>query len=219
MKVAVIGLGLFGSNVAKALYERGHDVLVIDRRKELAQKAQEFSSKSVIADCTDKDVLRGLGIADMDFIVVGMGNNLSGSILVTMYLTELGVKNIIVKAINDDHRKILEKVGATQVVFPEREMAQKLARSITRPNVLDYLPLTEEYAVMEIIPPKSFVGKTLIDLQLRKKYGIQIIAIKNAVTHDINVVISPERKIDPMDRLVLIGKQEEIERIKDLSIH
>jgi trk system potassium uptake protein TrkA len=216
MKIAVIGLGLFGSNVARALYERGYDVLVIDRKKELVQKAQEFSSKSVIADCTDKEALKDLGIAGMDITVVGMGNNLSGSILVTMYLAELGVKNIIVKSINDDHKKILEKVGATQVVFPEREMAQRLARSIARPNVLDYLPLTEEYAVMEIIPPKSFVGKTLIDLKLRRKYGIQIIAIKNADTDKIDLLISPERKIEPADRLILIGKQDEIKKIKVL---
>lgn len=219
MKVAVIGLGLFGSNVAKALYEKGHDVLVVDREKDIAQKAQEFSSKSVVADCTDKEVLEGLGIADMDIAVVGMGDNLSGSILITMYLTELGAKNIIVKVSNDDHKKILEKIGATQVVFPEREMAQKLVQSITHPNVLDYLPLTEEYAVMEIIPPKSFVGKTLIDLQLRQKYGIQVIAIKDEATDKISLVIPPERKIEPTDQLILIGKQDEIEKIKGLNSH
>ncbi|MBW2645440.1 MAG: TrkA family potassium uptake protein [Deltaproteobacteria bacterium] len=217
MKVAVIRLGLFGSYVAKALYEKGHDVLVIDREKGIAQKAQLFSSKSVIADGTDRDVLEGLGIADMDLIIVAIGNNLSGSILATMYLTELGVKNIIVKADNDDHKKILEKLGATQVIIPEREMAQKLARSITHPNVLDYLPLTEEYAVMEIIPPKSFVGKTLIDLQLRQKYGIQVIAIKDAVTDAIALVIPPEREIGSTDQLILIGKQEAVEKIKGLG--
>ncbi len=219
MKVAVIGLGLFGSNVAKALYEKGHDVLVVDREKDVAQKAQEFSSKSVVADCTDKEVLEGLGIADMEIAVVGMGDNLSGSILITMYLTELGAKNIIVKVSNDDHKKILEKIGAAQVVFPEREMAQKLVQSITHPNVLDYLPLTEEYAVMEIIPPKSFVGKTLIDLQLRQKYGIQVIAIKDEATDKISLVIPPERKIEPTDQLILIGKQDEIKKIKGLNSH
>lgn len=216
MRLAVIGLGLFGRNIARALYEKGHDVLVIDREKDLAQKAQEFSSKSVIADCTDKEVLEGLGVADMDLIVVAIGNNLSASILVTMYLAELGVKNIIVKADNDDHKKILEKIGATQVIIPEREMAQRLARSVTQSNVLDYLPLTEEYAVMEIIPPDSFVGKTLIDLKLRQKYAIQVIAIKDE-TNKVTLPVSPERKIEPTDRLILIGKQEQIEKIKGLD--
>jgi trk system potassium uptake protein TrkA len=217
MKVAVIGLGKFGMHVAMELYARGHDVLVVDNSDDLVQKGQEFSSKSVVADCTDKGVLENLGLSSVETAVVSMGTNLAGSILVTMYLKELGVKNIIVKATHDDHKKILEKVGATQIVFPEREMAVKLARSITTPNVLDYLPLTNSFSIMEIIPPKDFVGKSLVDLDLRKKYHIQIIGIKDTLKDVMNMVVSPRRPIEATDRLIVVGEQEHLEKIKGLT--
>ena len=217
MKIAVIGLGNFGMNVAKELYARGHDVLIVDQSPELVQKGQEFSSKSVVADCTDKEVLANLGLSTVETTIISMGTNLSGSILAAMYLKELGVRNIIVKAINDDHKNILEKVGATQIVFPEREMAVKLARNITTPNVLDYLPLTNSFSIMEIIPPKGFVGKSLSDLDLRKKYHIQIIGMQDTVEGLISMVVSPDRVIKATDRLIVLGKQEHLEKIKGLN--
>jgi len=217
MKIAVIGLGNFGMNVAKELYARGHDVLIVDQSPELVQKGQEFSSKSVVADCTEKEVLANLGLSTVETTIISMGNNLSGSILATMYAKELGVKNIIVKAINDDHKTILEKVGATQIIFPEREMAVRLARSIATPNVLDYLPLTNSFSIMEIIPPKGFVGKSLSDLDLRKKYHIQIIGMQDTVEGVISMVVSPDRVIKATDRLIVLGKQEHLEKIKGLN--
>jgi trk system potassium uptake protein TrkA len=217
MKIAVIGLGKFGMNVAKELYALRHDVLVVDERDDLVQKGQEFSSKSVVADCTKKGVLADLGLATVETAVVSMGTNLSESILATMYLQELGVKQIVVKAIDDDHKKILEKVGATQIVFPEREMAVKLARNITTPNVLDYLPLTNSFSIMEMIPPKDFVGKSLLDLDLRKKYHIQIIGIKDALKDAMSMLVSPKRPIKATDRLIVLGEQEHLEKIKGLN--
>lgn len=217
MKIAVIGLGNFGMNVAKELYARGHDVLIVDENPELVQKGQEFSSKSVVADCTEKEVLANLGLSTVETTIVSMGTNLSGSILATMYAKDLGVKNIIVKAINDDHKTILEKVGATQIIFPEREMAVRLARSIATPNVLDYLPLTNSFSIMEIIPPKGFVGKSLSDLDLRKKYHIQIIGMQDTVEGVISMVVSPDRVIKATDRLIVLGKQEHLEKIKGLN--
>jgi len=217
MKIAVIGLGKFGISVAKELYTRGHDVLIVDERHDLVQKGQEFSSKSVVADCTDKEVLANLGLSTVETTIVNMGSNLSGSILATMYLKELGVRNIIVKAINDDHKKVLEKVGATQIIFPEREMAVKLAQSITTPNVLDYLPLTDAFSIMEIIPPKDFVGKSLIDLDLRRRYQIQIIGIQDTVEDVISMVVSPSQPIKATDRLIILGKQEHLKKIKGLG--
>lgn len=217
MKIAVIGLGKFGMNVAKELYARGHDVLVVDERQDLVQKGQEFSSKSVVADCTKKGVLANLGLATVETAVVSMGTNLSESILATMYLQELGVNHIVVKAIDDDHKKILEKVGATQIVFPEREMAVKLARNITTPNVLDYLPLTNSFSIMEVIPPEEFVGKSLVDLDLRKKHHIQIIGIKDTVEDVMSMMISPSRPIKATDRLIVVGEQEHLEKIRGLN--
>lgn len=217
MKIAVLGLGNFGMNVARELYVFGHDVLAVDERDALVQKCQEFSSRSVVADCTEREVLENLGLSTVETAVVSMGNNLSGSILATMHLNELGVKHIIVKAIDDDHKKILEKVGATQVMFPEREMALKLARSITTPNVLDYLPLTNAFSIMEVIPPKDFVGKSLSDLDLRKKYQIQVIGIQDTVEDVISMVVSPSQPIKATDRLIILGKQEHLQEMKGLS--
>lgn len=216
MKIAVIGLGNFGMNVARELYVRGQDVLIADKREGLVQKGQEFSSKSVVADCTEKEVLANLGLSTVETTIVSLGTNLSGSILTTMYLKELGVKNIIVKAINDDHKKILEKVGATQIIFPEREMAIKLAQSITSPNILDYFPLTNSFSIMEIIPPKEFVGKSLRDLDLRQKYQITVIALKDTTKDVISMVISPGRPIEATDRLIVLGKREHLKKIKGL---
>lgn len=217
MKIAVIGLGNFGMNVAKELYARGHDVLIVDQSPELVQKGQEFSSKSVVADCAEREVLANLGLSTVETTIISMGNNLSGSILATMYAKELGVKNIIVKAISDDHKRILGKVGATQIIFPEREMAVKLARSITTPNVLDYLPLTNSFSIMEIIPPKDFVGKSLSDLDLRKRYQIQVVGIKDALKDVIDMIVSPSRPIKASDRLIVLGEQEHLEKIKGLN--
>lgn len=217
MKIAVLGLGKFGMNVAKELYVRGHDVLVIDKSDEIAQKGQEFSSKSVITDCTDKEALANLGLSMVESVIISMGTELSASVLATMYLKEMGVKNIIVKAVDDDHKKVLEKVGATHIIFPEREMAVKLARTITSPNILDYLPLTNSLSVMEIIPPEDFVGRSLRDLDLRKKYQIQVIGIKDAVEDVMETLVSPNRPIKASDRLVVIGKQEDLEKIKGVS--
>ncbi len=217
MKITVIGLGKFGMNVVKELYARGHDVLAIDRNKDLAQRAQEFSSKAVIADCSEKGVLENLGLSTVDITIVSMGSNLSGSILATMYLKELGVKNVIVQAIHEDHKKILENVGATQIVFPEREMAVKLAQSITTPNVLDYLPLTDAFSIMEIIPPRGFIGKSLLELDLRKKYQIQVIAIMDTIEGKISMAFSPSQPIERTHRLIVLGAQESLEKIKDLN--
>jgi trk system potassium uptake protein TrkA len=216
MKIAVMGLGNFGLNVVRELYAMGHDVLAVDREKERAQRAQAFSSKAVIADCSDKEVLGELGLSTVDMGIISTGTNLSASILATLYLKEFGVKNVIVKAIDDDHKKVLEKVGATQVVFPEKEMAAKLAQNISMPNILDYLPLTGGFAIMEIIPPKEFIGKSLVDLDLRRKHQIQILAIKDTLKDKITMVVSPGRPIEATDSLIILGSQDSLKRIKGL---
>ena len=217
MKVAVMGLGKFGMNVAKELYASGHDVLVVDKDDKLVQKGQEFSSKAVVAECTEKEVLGNLGFSDIKTVVVSLGTDLSASILATMYLRNLGVENIIVKAINNDHKEILEKVGATQIVFPEREMAHKLAGAITSPNVLDYLPLTKDFSVMEVVPPKAFIGKSLRELDLRGRYKVQIIAVKDTLEDTVQVVVSPNQPIKATDRLIIVGKDQELKKIKGIN--
>ncbi|MDL1957166.1 MAG: TrkA family potassium uptake protein [Candidatus Desulfofervidus auxilii] len=217
MRIAIFGLGIFGRHVAKALFERGHEVIAIDQRKDLVQKAQEYTTQAIVADCTDRELLENLGLNNIDLAIISLGENLSASILLTLYLKEMEVKQIIVKAVNEDHQKILELVGATKVVFPEREIAIKLAASLDTPNVLDYLPLSQEYQVIEIAAPKAFIGKNLGELDVRRRYGVQVIAVREAGSEQVFSLISPEFKIKEGDILVLIGRIEDIERIKKLK--
>lgn len=217
MKVGVIGLGNFGTNVVRELFHQGFDVLALDLDADLVQKAQEFSTRAVVADCTDKDTLEDLGFGKVDVAIVSMGEALSASVLAAMYLKELGVAKVIVKALTEDHKKVLEKVGADEVVFPEREVAIKLAKSIARPNVLDYLPLSSEFAIMEVIPPESFFGKSILELDLRKHFGIQIMGIVDGNTQKLSIVISPERIIGSRDRLIVLGRQADVDRIRGFS--
>ncbi|MBP1740773.1 MAG: potassium uptake protein, partial [Deltaproteobacteria bacterium] len=154
-RVVVIGLGIFGFHIAKELYENGMQVIAIDKSKEVIQKIKDFSSKAVVADAREKEVLESIGIQEEDIVIVSFGEDLSSSTLLTLHLKELNVKRIIVKAPNEDHKRILQKVGATEVIIPEREMAGKVARSLISPNVIDYIPVSEDYNISEIAPPAS----------------------------------------------------------------
>ncbi|HDD35443.1 MAG TPA: TrkA family potassium uptake protein, partial [Candidatus Desulfofervidus auxilii] len=205
MRVAVFGLGIFGRHVAKALFERGHEVIAIDQKKELVQKAQEYATQAIVANCTDKELLENLGLNTVDLAVVSLGENLSASILLTLYLKEMQIKEIIVKAINEDHQKILNLVGATKVVFPERDTAIKLAASLDAPNLIDYLPLSQDYEVIEIMAPKTFIDKTLGELDLRRRYKVQVIAIREADTGQVHVLVSPDLIIKEGDVLTILG--------------
>jgi trk system potassium uptake protein TrkA len=142
-RVVVIGLGIFGFNIAKDLYENGFEVVAIDKNKEVIQKIRDFSTKAVLADGTDKEVIESIGIQEDDVVIVSFGEDLAASTLITLHLKEMKVKHIIVKAPNEDHKHVLEKVGATEVIIPEREMADKVAKSLISPNVLDYIPRSE----------------------------------------------------------------------------
>ncbi len=215
MQVAVIGLGIFGRHVALALYQAGHDVLAIDRQANLVNQIKNRVSQAVVADASDKLALHDLGLGLVDAAVVSLGDNMAGSILVTMFLKEIGVKRIIVKAISDEHKAVLDKVGATDVIFPERDMAIKVADSVMAQNVVDWLPLTEDFAIVELIVPESFAGRTLADLGLRKKYGIQVIAIKQPDTDQVNLVISPDEEIKLTDILVVVGRNDDIKKLKE----
>jgi len=214
MRVAVIGLGNFGMTVAQLLHDRGHDVLVIDGKRELVQKAREFSSQAVALDCTKREMLERLGLRDVDVAIVSLGENLSASILVTLYLKEMQVKRIMVKAINEDHKRILELIGATDVIFPEREVALKVAASIDAPNILDYLPLPEGFQVVEWKPPESFVGKSLGELAMRREYGVQVIAVEEGDNHRVQLAVSPDYQVKGGDVFVILGRAEDIEKLK-----
>jgi len=216
-RFVVIGLGHFGFSVAKVLYEEGHEVLAIDSNKEIIQDIKDFCSQAILADARDKETLIALGLEDVDVAVISLGDQMEASILATLYLREIGIKEIITKAISEDHGKILRKIGASEVIFPEKDMAEKLARRLSAPNMMDYLPLTPEYGIMEIAPPSRFIGKSLADLKLRNKYGVQVIAVKELVPERMNLIPPPEFILKDSDSLVVIGRTEDLERLKKMA--
>jgi len=213
-KFVVIGLGNFGFYLAKSLTEEGKEVVGMDRNKERVQRLQEFCSYAVVGDATDKSILESIGIGKDDAAIVSLGDNISASVLVTLYLKDLDIKNIHVKIISEDHGRALERIGATEVIFPERDLAKKLAKSLSSPNLIDFLPLTDEYNIVEIAPPKKFIGKTLAELELRSKYNISILAVRGLVPEKITMNPGGSFSVKDSDILIALGKPEDVEKIK-----
>lgn len=216
-RYVVIGLGRFGFHLTKSLYEKGHEVLAIDMNKEVVHKLKDFCTQAVVADATDRETLDALNVQDMDAAVVGLGSPLDHSVLVTLHLREMGIKEIIVKAISEEHGKILQMLGASEVVYPEKDMALKLATALSTPNVMDHLPLMPGFSIVELAIPNSFVGKTIKDLQLRNRYGAQIIAIKELVPERLTSMPTPDFVLKDSDILVIMGSDESLGKISDIS--
>jgi trk system potassium uptake protein len=213
-RAVVIGLGIFGSNIARDLFENGFDVIAIDKNKEAIQKIKNYSTKAILADGTDKEVMDEIGIQEDDIAIISFGEDLAASTLITLHLRQLKVKNIIVKAPNEEHKMILEKVGAIDVIIPEMEMARKIAKSLISPNVMDYIPLSEDYMILEMAPPNSFLGKTIAELQLRGKYNIEVIAVRDVISEKIHMVPQADFIIKDGEVLIVIGKEADIQKIK-----
>ncbi|MCD6137202.1 MAG: TrkA family potassium uptake protein [Deltaproteobacteria bacterium] len=216
-RFAVIGLGNFGFYVAKTLFEDGHDVIAIDKNRERVQEIEPFCSEAVVLDVTDKKRLKALGLEDVDAAVISTGAATSSSILLTLHLHEFGVKKILAKAIDEDHGKILEKVGASEIIYPEKAMAIRVARSLSTPNIMDFILLSEDYNLLQISPPQTFVGKSLKELDLRAKYNVHVIAIKEVVPENFILVPPADFVIKDSDVLIMLGKAKDIKRIKDFK--
>ncbi|MBD8068469.1 potassium channel family protein [Bacillus sp. PS06] len=209
---AVIGLGRFGGSICKALSEEGMEVMAMDMDEEKVNGYSAIASHAVVGDSTDESVLKSLGIRNFDHVIVAIGDNIQASILTTLILKELGVKHITVKAQNDYHEKVLSKIGADQIVHPERDMGRRIAHNIISNNVLDYLELSDEHSIVELVASKRMDGKTLIDLDIRAKYGINIVAIKRGK----NIIVSPQATelIQQGDILIVIGADTDINRFE-----
>lgn len=216
-KFAVIGLGNFGFHVAKALYEDGNEVIAIDTDKNRVQAIDEFSTEAIVMDSTDKDGLKALGLDTMDAVIVSTGTKISTSILICLHLQEVKVRKILAKALDDDHAKILRKVGATEIIHPERDMAKRIARSLSTPNILDFIPLADDFDLVQVGPPREFIGKSIRELNLRAKYNVHIIAIKELVPENFVLVPPPTFVVKDSDILIMLGKTENIKKMKALS--
>jgi len=216
MKFAVIGLGSFGSNIAKTLYEKGNEVLAVDDDKEKIKEVKNFVSHAVHMDAADKENLQATGIKDMDVVVVSLGPEMEASILTVLYLNEIKARRIVAKALTEDHAKILESVGATEVIYPEKDMAIKTALKLSCPNVMEYLPLISGFGIQEIAPPEKFIGKNLRELDLRNKYGIQVIAIKELIPEKTTFIPKADFILKDSDIMVIMGEEKQLEKINAL---
>ena len=209
---AVIGLGRFGGSICRELSKEGKQVLAIDNDENRVNEYKKIAYHSVIADTTDEDTLKDIGIQNFDHVIVAIGENIQASILTAVILVDLGIKKITVKAKNDYHEKILDKIGVHHIVHPERDMGRKIAHSIISHNILDYLELSDEHSIVEVKAGEKMIGKSLIDLDVRAKYGCNIVTIKQG--RSINVSPSAEDALQENDVLIVIGADEDISRFE-----
>lgn len=210
----VIGLGRFGTTLARQLCALGAEVLAIDVRNDLVNQVANDVTQAVTADAQDKEVLRTLGVRDFDCAIIAIGDDLAASVLTTMNLKELEVPYIICKAHDETHRRVLEKLGVDRVIIPEKENAERLARSLNSHNVLDYIELSEEYGILEVPAPKGWVGKTLKELNVRAKLGVNIIAVESG--KKTNVSPSADYCIQAGDIMVVLGENYALEAVQKL---
>lgn len=206
----VIGLGRFGGSIVRELVEQGADVMAIDSSPERVEEFMSIATQAIIADTTDELVIKSLGLSNFEHVIVAIGEDIQSSILTTLILKEAGVPQITVKAQNDYHEKVLKKIGADTVVHPERDMGIRIANHILSTNVLDYLELSDEHSIMELKAVDKLIGKTLIELDIRAKYGINIVGIKRG--ENILVSVDPNEPILVGDLLLVIGADVDINR-------
>lgn len=208
----VLGLGIFGSTLVKTLSQFGREVIAIDKDSENVQRVSEFATKAVIGDVTDIQFLTDLGLDDIDVGIVAIGDRLEDSILATMNLKELGVPYVIVKAKNKRFKVVLERIGADHVVRPEKEMGEKIARTLLRKNIKDLIELDEENCIVEMKVPQSWIGKSLSQLDLRKLYSINVLGKRDPKTHKLEVPVDPSAPIEINDTFLVLGQTDKIEK-------
>jgi len=223
----VVGLGTFGASVAKTLVEKGCEVLAIDEDEEKVKEISDIVTQAVQADATDEKTLRSLDVDKMDIAIISTGENMEASILTTLLMKELGVKTIVAKAVSHSHGTVLRKIGATRVVFPERDTGVRLAKSLATPDILEHIALSPEYSIMEVHAAKSFIGRTLREIDVRAKHGVNIIAIKRKLPYltetgesdfKEEILITPEADEEVVDGdiLLVLGPNKKIDNLRNL---
>jgi trk system potassium uptake protein TrkA len=214
---AVIGLGRFGASVAKTLSDQGCQVLAIDLSEERVQDFSDIVAQAVCVDAMDDKALKAVGIETVDVAVVSVGDNIEASILITLALKEMGIKQVIVKAVTEEQGKVLKRIGADKIIFPERDMGERLANALTSPKVSEHITLASGCSIIEIKPPTEFIGKSLKQLELRSKYGLNIVAIKSIDKKGkevINPIPEADYGIKETDKLMVVGPNDNIEKLK-----
>ena len=208
----VIGLGRFGTRIAKKLYQMNCEVLAVDMDNEKIQQIADDVTQAVTGDARDKDVLRALGVRNCDCAIVGMAGDLSSSVFITMNLKELEVPYIVAKAQGTMHQRILEKLGADLAVIPEREMADRMAHKLVEPNILDFIEISDDYSLIKEQAPVGWPNKSIRELSVRAKLGINIIAVKNG--DDINIAPGADYIVREDDILVILGRDDALAKLR-----
>ena len=208
----IIGLGRFGAEMAVKLYECGEDVLAVDQDEALVDKIADRVTRAVAADAKDVDVLKKLGAGNFDRAVVAVGSDLAASALITMNLKSLGVPYILCKAHDDTYRAILEKLGANRVIIPEREMADKLSLGLTSAGIMEYIEISDEYGIVEMAPPEAWLGKCIRNLDLRRKYNANVLALRQG--DELCIPPDIDAELDENTTLVMLGSYELINSLK-----
>jgi trk system potassium uptake protein TrkA len=214
LTVAVIGLGNFGLHAASALSKLGHTVIAVDQNEDKVQSVGRQLAKAVEADISKKEVLKAIGVGEADLAVVSLGNRIDLSALATLYLKELGVKEIWVKVISDDHAELMRLIGATETIFPERDMAERMARRLSQPNIVERVNLAEDFGILEVRLPEEWQGKSLAKLELRRHYGVNVIAIKDDTGRKSLLNPDPTEPLAKGDILYVIGLLEDLEALQ-----
>jgi trk system potassium uptake protein len=208
----VIGCGRFGGSVAKTLTKLGHDVLAIDEDETIIQNLSQHVTHAVQASGTDEQALHSLGIKNFDVAIITIGSEIQSSILATLIAKDAGIDYIVAKAQGELHAKVLYKIGADRVVFPEREMGERVAHNLVANNILDYIELSPDYSIMEISALQEWAGKNLVELDLRAKHGINVMAIKH--NDEINIAPTAKDVVEKNDVLIVIGHQKDLKKIQ-----
>jgi len=212
-RFVVVGLGHFGAWAARALYAQGHDVIAIERNPQLVDHYQSGVTVAVVGDATDRDLLRQVGAEGADAAIISTGEDLATSILATLALRDLGVKEIYVKVASPEAARALEAFGVRETIFPEREVADRLAHRITSKSILEYVPLGPGFSIQEVAIPDGWLGKSLRELALPAAYGIQVVALQDVLTGTFEVVADPDRKLRESDVAIVAGKDETIRQM------
>lgn len=202
--ILVIGMGRFGRHLAKKMLELGNDVMIVDKDSSVIEQYSTMFTDSQIADCTNENVLRALGVNHFDICFVAIGDDFQSSLVITALLKELNAKFVVAKAKQDIQADLLMRIGADEVVYPEREMAEKLAVRYNATNIFDFIELTKEYAIYEIPVPSAWTGKTISEINIRQKYKINIIAMK--INNDLKLLPGADYRFTETDHMVVIGK-------------
>lgn len=217
-QVVVLGLGVFGSTITKTLSQYGCEVVAVDKNDECVQRVSEYATKAVIGDITDQQFLIDLGIEGFDVGIVAIGNHLEESLLGVLNLKEIGIPYIIAKAKNKRFKAVLEKIGADRIIRPEKEMGERLARGLLRKNITDLVELDENYSLVEMKVPQAWVGHTLSSLDLRRKYGINILGQRDMETQKLELSVDPDYVLKMNDHFLMVAETEKIERFDYLIV-